>query len=166
MRRFSWISGSRVEERVYLEDSRGSLWSLLRTWSQLRYGWVREEVQKNSAFLPSQAGWWWCHLWTGSMRGQGEIPSLSGTWLRGMDESHAAPSPWVYRAKKVVAISQAVLEAKEAEMAQGLCLESERAQKLPWGTMTFTVRGKETCGKKPETHEERQEGVFCVKQPQ
>lgn len=36
-----------------------------------------------------------------------------------------------YRAKKVVAISQAVLEAKETEMAQGLCLESERAQKLP-----------------------------------
>ena len=66
----------------------------------------------------------------------------------------------------MVAISQEVLKAKETEMAQGLCSQSERAQKLPWGTMTFTVRGKETCGKKPETREERQEGVFCFKQPQ
>lgn len=32
--------------------------------------------------------------------------------------------------------------------------------------MAFTVRGKERCGKKPEMHEEHQEGVFCVKQPQ
>lgn len=56
MRRYSWISGRRVEERVYLEDFRGSLWSLLRTWSQLRYGWVREEVQKTQHFCPHRLG--------------------------------------------------------------------------------------------------------------
>lgn len=65
-----------------------------------------------------------------------------------------------------MAISQAVLEAKEAEMAQGLCLESERAQKLPWETVTFTVREKQRCDKKPGMHEEHQEGAFCIKHQQ
>lgn len=65
-----------------------------------------------------------------------------------------------------MAISQAVLEAKEAEMASGLCLESERAQKLPWETVTFTVREKQRCDKQPGTHEGHQEGAFCIKHQQ
>ena len=50
----------------------------------------------------------------------------------------------------VVLNTQAALEAQEAEMTQGLCIESERAQKPPTGTVTFTVREKQGCGKKPQ----------------
>lgn len=61
----------------------------------------------------------------------------------------------------VVLNTQAALEAQEAEMTQGLCIESERAQKPPTGTVTFTVREKQGCGKKPQRQGECQEGLSC-----
>ena len=59
----------------------------------------------------------------------------------------------------------AVLEAKETEVTQGLCLESESAQELPWRAMTFTVREKQGCGRKAERQEEYQGGASGIQQP-
>lgn len=42
----------------------------------------------------------------------------------------------------VVPSTLAVLEARETEMTQGLRLDSESAQELPWGTMAFTAGEK------------------------
>lgn len=56
MRRYSWISGSRVEERVYLEDSRGSLLEPSKDLEPTKIWMDERGSPENSAFLPSQAG--------------------------------------------------------------------------------------------------------------